>query len=83
MMTLSDIVAGLAAYTLCPADKRVVTVEIKVSCLRPGRGDVLVARGTVLKPGRQYHFCEGEVWSIEDEKPVLVVKATTTMAVIT
>jgi uncharacterized protein (TIGR00369 family) len=82
LMSLCDIVAGLAAYTLVDKGQRVVTAEIKVSCLRPGRGQVLIARGTVLKPGKRFHFSESEVWSVEEEETVLAAKGTTTMAVI-
>jgi uncharacterized protein (TIGR00369 family) len=82
LMTLCDIVAGFAAYTMTPAGQRVVTAEIKVSCLRPAKGDILVARGSVIKAGSHFHFCESEVWSYEGDESILAAKATTTMAVI-
>lgn len=82
LMTLCDIVAGFAAYTLTPAGHRVVTAEIKVSCLRPAKGSLLIARGTVVRPGSNFHFCEGEVWSVEGEETLLAAKGTTTMAVL-
>jgi len=82
LMTLCDIVAGFAAYSTTEAGKRVLTAEIKVSCLRPGKGDILIARGTVLKPGKHFHFCECEVWSVEEGETLLAAKGTTTMAVV-
>lgn len=80
--TIADIVSGFAAYTLVGEEERVVTAEIKVSYLRPAIGDKIYARGTVLKPGSKFHFCESEVWVKKGEKESLVAKATTTMAIV-
>ena len=35
-----------------PADSRVLTVEYKMNLVAPARGELLVARGSVLKAGR-------------------------------
>ena len=80
--TLADIVAGFSAYTLVAADQNVVTGEIKISFLRPAKGEELYARGYVLKSGKKINFCEAEVWSIEDQERVLVAKASTSMITI-
>lgn len=82
LLTLCDIVAGFAAFTMVQDDELVVTAEIKVSCLRPGIGDRLIARGMVLKPGRNIHFCESEVWAVQDGKEILVAKSSSSMAVV-
>ena len=50
--TIADSAGGYAAYTLMPHDSSVLTVEYKMNLLAPGDGDLLVARGAVLKPGR-------------------------------
>jgi uncharacterized protein (TIGR00369 family) len=50
--TISDSAGGYAAYTLMPRDSSVLTVEYKMNLLAPGDGDLLVARGQVLKCGR-------------------------------
>ncbi|WP_317133203.1 PaaI family thioesterase [Adhaeribacter rhizoryzae] len=55
--TLADIVSGFAAVSLVPKGYHVVTVELKVSYLNPGIGDMLLAKGWVLKQGRQLNFC--------------------------
>ena len=79
--TVADIVAGFSAYTLAPADKDVVTGEIKISYFRPGKGTKVRAVGKVVKPGRNICFVESEVYAIgEVEK--LIAKATTTMVFI-
>lgn len=76
--TIADIVAGFAAFTLVKHGQGVVTVELKVSYLNPGKGQVVKAKGVVLKAGQRLHFCESELWVGE----VLIAKATTTMAVV-
>lgn len=80
--TIADIVAGFAAYTLMPADYHVVTAELKISYLNPGKGQKLFARGWVLKQGLKMNFCEAEVYAIDNETKILIAKCTTTMATI-
>lgn len=83
--TLCDVAAGFAAVTLTPDDHGLVTAELKVSYLRPGLGERLVATGWVLKPGRRLHFCEAEVRAFGGQNPaegLLVAKASATMAVV-
>lgn len=81
-LTVADIVAGFAVYTLVSASKDVVTAEIKVNCLKPGLGQKLRAVGTVLKPGKNLCFAEAEVFCTNEGKEFLVAKASTTMAII-
>jgi uncharacterized protein (TIGR00369 family) len=50
--TISDSAGGYAAYTLMPRDSSVLTVEYKMNLLAPGDGELLVARGQVLRCGR-------------------------------
>ena len=81
--TLADIVAGFAAVSLVPKDFHVVTAELKVSYFHPGVGDKLLAKGYVIKQGRKLNFCESQVFVIKgDAAPLLIAKATTTMATI-
>ncbi|OFY63873.1 MAG: hypothetical protein A3H98_04150 [Bacteroidetes bacterium RIFCSPLOWO2_02_FULL_36_8] len=80
--TLLDIAAGIAAATLLPEGKRVVTAEIKISYLNPAFYGKLIAKGWVLKKGNMLHFCEAEVWNIFKKEKKIIAKATTTMAVI-
>ena len=80
--SLCDIACGYAAYSLVEEGTQVFTVEIKVSYLRKGIGDKLIAKGWVVKPGRNFHFCEAEVYALKDGEQTLVAKATSTMAVV-
>lgn len=50
--TIADSAGGYAAFTLMNHDSSVLTVEYKMNLLAPGDGELLVARGQVLKAGR-------------------------------
>ena len=50
--TIADSACGYAAYSLLPADAAVLTVEYKGNFLSPARGDRMIARARVTKPGR-------------------------------
>ena len=81
--TVSDTVAGLAALSLVPAGHHVVTAELKISYFHPGQGEVLEARGWVLKQGRKLNFCEAEVFCKKGSAPALLIaKASATMAIL-
>lgn len=80
--TLADIVSGFAAYTMVPPTHHVVTAELRISYLRPGRGSKLEAEGLVLKSGDKLHFCESEVWAIQGKQRELIAKASAVMATV-
>ena len=54
---IAEGVMGAAAATLVAAGANVVGAEYKVNLLAPGRGAALLARGTVVKPGRRLIVC--------------------------
>jgi uncharacterized protein (TIGR00369 family) len=78
IMTLADHTLGGAAATMVPADKDVITVDNKVTFLRPATGPELRCRAEVLRAGRNLVFSEGAVSS----NGVMVAKASGTVAVI-
>lgn len=80
--TLADIVAGFAAYTLVPKTHHVVTAELRVSYLNPGKGHQLRAKGWVIKSGNMINFCESEVWCQSEEGELLIAKASAVMATV-
>lgn len=63
LASIADSAAGYAAYSLMPADASVLTVEYKLNLLRPGRGDAMIARGRVLKPGRTLTVVQADVFA--------------------
>lgn len=79
-----DMVEGFAAYSLVREGDLVFTVEAKISYLNRGMGDVFFAKGWVIKPGKRFHFCEGEIWYLDPltNEKILVAKGSATMAVL-
>jgi len=77
-----DMTQGFAAYGMVEDGQKVFTVEAKISYLNPGTADKFFARGYVLKPGKRFHFCEGEIYYLKDGEEVTVAKGSSTMAVI-
>ncbi len=80
--SLCDMACGFAAYSMVPDGVQVFTVELKVSYLRPGIGEKILARGWVLKPGKRFHFCESELYVVKDGVETLIAKASSTMGVV-
>ncbi len=78
---ISDSACGYAAFTLFPAGSSILTVEYKLNLLAPAKGDVLIARGRVKRPGRTLTVCEGEVVATSSGggAETLVATALTTM----
>ena len=62
---LGDTAAGYAALTLMPEGREVVTAEMKINLLAPGKGQRLVARGRVIKPGRRLVIVTADVFAAD------------------
>lgn len=82
LMTLADHTCGGAAATTVPEDRDVITVENKVSFLRPALGPELICRAEVLRAGRNLVFVEAEVMVERASGPMMVAKASSTLAVV-
>ena len=80
--TLADHVAGGAAGTVLAPDKDVITVENKISFLRPALGESLRCRGVVLRGGKNLVFTEAEVFARHRGEEKLVAKLISTLSVI-
>ncbi len=81
-MTIADHACGGAAASTMAEDKDVITVEDKVSFLRPASGSELFCRAEVLRSGRNLVFVEAEVSVERYGRRVMVAKASSTLAVI-
>jgi uncharacterized protein (TIGR00369 family) len=55
--TVMDSAAGYAGLSLMPAGSAVLSVEFKVNLLAPADGDLLRARGKVVRAGRTLTVC--------------------------
>ncbi|MBP2233348.1 uncharacterized protein (TIGR00369 family) [Azospirillum agricola] len=63
--TLADNAGGYAAATLMPAGSDVLAVEFKINLMSPAKGDVMIARARVVKPGRTLVITQVEVSMLE------------------
>jgi len=77
--SLGDSAAGYAALSLMPPDRDVLTVEIKINLLAPATGDLLIATGLVIKPGRRLMIVSAEVQARHDGKDSLIAVLQGTM----
>jgi len=80
--TAVDTACGYAALSLMPAGAGVLSIEFKVSLISPGKGEAILARGRVVKPGRNVTFCQGEVFAVEGGAERLVATMSATMMVV-
>jgi len=80
--TIADHTAGTAAATLIGAKQMVLTVEFKINLLRAARGQSLLCRARVLKPGSRLSVVESEVYCDAPGSVTLVSKALITMAIL-
>jgi uncharacterized protein (TIGR00369 family) len=68
---IADSAAGYAAMTVVPVNASVLTVEYKINLLAPADGEMLVARGQVVRAGRTLIVTKAEVFAIKDGKEAL------------
>jgi uncharacterized protein (TIGR00369 family) len=82
LMTVADHTCGGAAASMVSEDKDVITVENKVSFLRPASGSVLLCRAEVLRAGRNLIFVEADVSVEREGRRANVARASSTLLVI-
>jgi len=80
--TMADHTAGGASSTLAAEGDLVLTVEFKISFLRPALGERLRCRAAVLRQGRTLTVAESEVYAQRDGNEKLVAKAMVTLALV-
>ena len=80
--TVADSSCGYAAFTLMPAEAAVLSVEFKINLLRPASGASFVARGRVLKPGRNLMTCASDVFAIDAAGERLISTMLATIMVV-
>jgi len=80
--TLADHTSGMAAGTLAPAGRKVLTVEFKVNLLRPGIGPAMRCRAEVVKPGKNLTVVEARVFGGDEADAKLILLMTATMALV-
>jgi uncharacterized protein (TIGR00369 family) len=79
--TIVDTAGGFAGFTLFPADSSVLTVEFKINLVAPAEGELLVAEGHVVRPGRTLVITRGEVHGVRNGQRTLVAIMQQTLMV--
>lgn len=77
--TLADSAAGYAAYSLFAEGDGVLSSEFKINLLNPARGEFLLAKGRVIKPGKTLTICQGDVYSLSSDHETHVATGLFTM----
>lgn len=76
---IGDSAAGYAALTRIGPGNEVVTAEIKINLLAPARGEHLIAKGRVIKPGGRLVVVAADVYAVTDEEELLIAVLQGTM----
>ena len=75
---LADVAAGAAAGTLLPPGHVLMTCDYTFKLVAPARGERLVARGEVVRPGRTLTVTRADVTAVADGKERLCATALVT-----
>lgn len=76
---IADSAAGYAAYTLMAAEDSVLTVEYKLNLLAPAKGERIVAKAEVIRPGRTLTIVRSDVLAIDGGEEMLCATAVVTL----
>ena len=79
---VADSACGYAALTLMPADAAVLSIEFKVNMLAPAKGESIIARAEVIRPGRNIMVCRADVHALDAGGEKLVAAMQGTMMVV-
>lgn len=80
--TLADTANGHAGLTLVEQGQGLITVEYKINLISPAAGELLIARGEVLKPGRRVYISRSDVFARQNGAEKLCATSLATWAVI-
>lgn len=80
--TMADISTGFAAFTLVDKNESVVTVDLKVNYINPGKGEKLIAKAQVYKAGSKLIFCKTEIFVVNNSIITQIAFADSIMAVL-
>ena len=78
LTAIADSAAGYAALSLMPANRGVLTAEMKINFLAPAAGDRILARGKVLKAGRTLSLVQTEIFAVKADQEKLIAFLTAT-----
>ena len=78
LTAIADSAAGYAALSLMPANRGVLTTEMKINFLAPAGEDRIIARGKVLKAGRTLTLVQTEIFTVAPDQERLIAFLTAT-----
>src|SRR5688572_26649471 len=79
---VADSACGYAALTLMPQDAAVLSIEFKVNMLAPAKGESIIARAEVIRPGRNIMLCREDVHARDASSEKLLDTTQETMIVV-
>jgi uncharacterized protein (TIGR00369 family) len=79
---IGDSAAGYSALTLMPRGTGVLSTEFKVNFVAPARGELIIARGRVIKAGRRLTLAQADVVASSGGSEKLVALLTVTLMAI-
>ncbi len=68
---IADTAGGYAAFTLMPDGMTGLTVEYKLNIVVPAKGERLIARGHVVRPGRTLTITRADVFVVAGAEETL------------
>lgn len=69
--TICDNAAGFAGYSLMGENEQPLSIEFKVNLIAKARGELLIAKGRVIRNGRRIKVCQTDVYCVQkDLEPV-------------
>ena len=80
---IGDSAAGYAALSVMPEGSEVLTTEMKINLLAPGRGEALIARGRVIKPGRRLVIVQADIFALDGGRETHIAHLLGTMVPVT
>ena len=78
-----DSCCGYAAFSLTPPGAGVLSVEFKTNLLAPASGEILVARGRVLRSGRTISVCQADGFMRTGSTEVAIATMLATIMTVT
>jgi uncharacterized protein (TIGR00369 family) len=76
---IADSATGYAAYSLTPPDTSVLSVEYKLNFVAPALGELLIARGQVVRAGRTLTVCRADVFIVRDGQEKICATSLSTI----
>jgi len=76
---IADSAGGYAGLSLMNSGFVVLTVEYKINLIAPGQGELAIARGRVVKPGRTLTITQIEVSVLDGHRETQIAVAQQTL----